>query len=360
MLSMYLVAGFAAAWAWVRWTRRGTACLRRRRTSPASRRASSSGCGPTRCPSSTTPATSPSGCCCVAAVVLETALWRRGETSSVFRHGVVALAAMLVAFTIWLLSNAGWCDPDSAAPGPRRLAPAVRRGGVLAVPALRLRARAAALRRAPDHPSRVGNATSGPIRPRRQHAECPWSHQPGHRSRRAAGGAASLNAQRHLNGVRMFGKAVVTDMINRSAENETDRRLFLKSAGVAGLGVVGAGALGGDRRSARPRPLASATAPSSTSPSTSSTSRRSSTSTPPSATGLGRQADLGQGQEGWGEGRPSGHLRHPRDPQVRRGDRQGRARPRAASCARRSAAPRWRVPPSTSRRASPLRRPRPA
>ncbi|MCF6379227.1 ferritin-like domain-containing protein [Nocardioides KLBMP 9356] len=43
----------------------------------------------------------------------------------------------------------------------------------------------------------------------------------------------------------MFGKAVVKDMINRSAENETDRRLFLKSAGVAGLGVVGAGALGG-------------------------------------------------------------------------------------------------------------------
>ncbi len=42
----------------------------------------------------------------------------------------------------------------------------------------------------------------------------------------------------------MFGKAVVTDMINRSAENETDRRLFLKGAGVAGLGVVGAGALG--------------------------------------------------------------------------------------------------------------------
>jgi hypothetical protein len=28
-------------------------------------------------------------------------------------YGVVALAAMLVAFTIWLLSNAGWCDPAS-------------------------------------------------------------------------------------------------------------------------------------------------------------------------------------------------------------------------------------------------------
>jgi hypothetical protein len=41
----------------------------------------------------------------------------------------------------------------------------------------------------------------------------------------------------------MFGKAVVTDMINRSAENETDRRLFLKSAGVAGLGALGGAAM---------------------------------------------------------------------------------------------------------------------
>lgn len=53
----------------------------------------------------------------LGAVVLETALGRRGETSRVFRHGVVAVAAMLVAFTIWLLSNAGWCDPDSLPPG---------------------------------------------------------------------------------------------------------------------------------------------------------------------------------------------------------------------------------------------------
>ncbi|GAA1793034.1 ferritin-like domain-containing protein [Nocardioides hankookensis] len=43
----------------------------------------------------------------------------------------------------------------------------------------------------------------------------------------------------------MFGKTVVRDMINRSAENETDRRLFLKSAGVAGLGAVGGTALTG-------------------------------------------------------------------------------------------------------------------
>ena len=42
----------------------------------------------------------------------------------------------------------------------------------------------------------------------------------------------------------MFGKSLVRNMISRSAESETDRRRFLKAAGVAGLGVVGAGAMG--------------------------------------------------------------------------------------------------------------------
>ena len=43
----------------------------------------------------------------------------------------------------------------------------------------------------------------------------------------------------------MFGKDVVVDMINRSAENEADRRNFLRTAGMAGLGVVGAAAVSG-------------------------------------------------------------------------------------------------------------------
>ena len=43
----------------------------------------------------------------------------------------------------------------------------------------------------------------------------------------------------------MFGKRLVKDMIDRSAENEKDRRTFLKAAGVAGLGVVGASMLHG-------------------------------------------------------------------------------------------------------------------
>jgi hypothetical protein len=43
----------------------------------------------------------------------------------------------------------------------------------------------------------------------------------------------------------VFGKNYVGQLIDRSAENEADRRRFLKSASAAGLGVVGAGLLAG-------------------------------------------------------------------------------------------------------------------
>ena len=43
----------------------------------------------------------------------------------------------------------------------------------------------------------------------------------------------------------MFGKRYAASMINRSAENDQDRRKFLRAAGMTGLGVVGAGALAG-------------------------------------------------------------------------------------------------------------------
>jgi len=43
----------------------------------------------------------------------------------------------------------------------------------------------------------------------------------------------------------VFGKNYVGQLINRSAENEADRRRFLRSASAAGLGVVGAGLLTG-------------------------------------------------------------------------------------------------------------------
>jgi hypothetical protein len=43
----------------------------------------------------------------------------------------------------------------------------------------------------------------------------------------------------------MFGKNYVAQLIDRSAENPADRRRFLRTASVTGLGVVGAGLLGG-------------------------------------------------------------------------------------------------------------------
>jgi hypothetical protein len=43
----------------------------------------------------------------------------------------------------------------------------------------------------------------------------------------------------------VFGKRYVNQLISRSAENPDDRRRFLRSASVAGLGVVGAGLLVG-------------------------------------------------------------------------------------------------------------------
>lgn len=42
----------------------------------------------------------------------------------------------------------------------------------------------------------------------------------------------------------MFGNKTVTSMINRSAENDVDRRRFLQTAGAVGLGAVGASMLG--------------------------------------------------------------------------------------------------------------------
>ena len=43
----------------------------------------------------------------------------------------------------------------------------------------------------------------------------------------------------------MFGKRYAADVITRSAENPADRRRFLRSAGLTGLGVVGASAVNG-------------------------------------------------------------------------------------------------------------------
>ncbi len=53
----------------------------------------------------------------VVAVVVETRLWRRGRARADLRYGAAALTSMLVAFTIWNLSQHGWCDPGSLVQG---------------------------------------------------------------------------------------------------------------------------------------------------------------------------------------------------------------------------------------------------
>lgn len=112
MLSMYLIAGFAASWAWVRWTSRGTtACVAAYVASVAA--CELIGLWPDPVPVVHYAGNLAFGVLLLAAIVMETMLWRRGGTDRVFRHGVVALAAMIVAFTVWLLSTNGWCDPTS-------------------------------------------------------------------------------------------------------------------------------------------------------------------------------------------------------------------------------------------------------
>ncbi|MCF6379228.1 ceramidase [Nocardioides KLBMP 9356] len=116
MLSMYLVAGFAAAWAGVRWTRAGTTALVTSYVACVTA-CEVAGRWPDPVPVVHHAGNLAFGVLLLTAVVLETLVWRRVETAIVFRHGVVALAAVLVAFTIWLLSNAGWCDPRSLLQG---------------------------------------------------------------------------------------------------------------------------------------------------------------------------------------------------------------------------------------------------
>lgn len=112
MLSMYLVAGFAAAYGWMRWARRGpvafglvyAACVL--------------GCEVIGLWPHPVPVVQYAGnlafaALLVAAVVWETLLWRRGETTRTIGYGFAALGSILAAFTIWLLTNAGWCDPHS-------------------------------------------------------------------------------------------------------------------------------------------------------------------------------------------------------------------------------------------------------
>lgn len=116
LLSMYLVAGFAAAYAWVRLVRRGPsafvvayiACVLA---------CELAGLWTRPIPVVQYAGNVAFGLLLVAAVVMETRLWRRGESQRTIGFGFAALASMLVAFFIWNMSQHGWCSPGSLLQG---------------------------------------------------------------------------------------------------------------------------------------------------------------------------------------------------------------------------------------------------
>lgn len=116
LLSMHLIAAFAAAYAWVRWARRGPAAFG---VAYVAALAGSElvGLWPRPVPVVQYAGNVAFALLLLVAVALEVALWRRGETSRDVRPGLAALGAMLTAFAIWLLSTHGWCDPESLLQG---------------------------------------------------------------------------------------------------------------------------------------------------------------------------------------------------------------------------------------------------
>lgn len=112
MLSMYLVAGFAAAYAWVRWVRRGPVAFGLAYVSCVLA-CELAGLWTRRIPVVQYAGNLAFGLLLVTAVVLETRLWRRGEARRTIGFGFAALGSMLVAFFIWIMSQHGWCAPES-------------------------------------------------------------------------------------------------------------------------------------------------------------------------------------------------------------------------------------------------------
>jgi len=116
MLSMYLVAGFAAAYAVTRWWRRGRTLLWQVFLLLVAA-CQLVGLWDREIPVVMFAGNAAFGLLLVLAVVLEVRLWRRGSPHTDLRWGAAALASMLVAFAIWNASRNAWCDPDSLLQG---------------------------------------------------------------------------------------------------------------------------------------------------------------------------------------------------------------------------------------------------
>lgn len=116
MLSMYLVAGFAASYAVTSWLGRGPGTFAL--TFAASLVASElAGLWPHHVPVLLYGGNVAFAALLLVALVLEVSLWRRGETQCTIGFGLAAAGAMVLAFGIWVPSQHGWCNPHSLLQG---------------------------------------------------------------------------------------------------------------------------------------------------------------------------------------------------------------------------------------------------
>lgn len=116
LLSMYLVASFAAAYAVMRWYRRDRIFFWQLFLLFVA------ACELIGLLGDDVPVVQQSGNVAFAAllltaVILEVRLWRRGPGRTELRWGAGALGAILLAFAIWNVTKTHWCDPHSLLQG---------------------------------------------------------------------------------------------------------------------------------------------------------------------------------------------------------------------------------------------------
>lgn len=116
LLSMYLVAAFAAAYATTRWLRGGTGML------AGVFLGALAGCEligswDVELPVVMHPGNAAFGVLLVTAAAVEVAVMRRGEVSAGSGYAYASFAAILIAFTVWNATKTWLCDPHSLIQG---------------------------------------------------------------------------------------------------------------------------------------------------------------------------------------------------------------------------------------------------
>ncbi|MDG6101766.1 ceramidase domain-containing protein [Dactylosporangium aurantiacum] len=116
LLSMYLIAAFAAASATTRWLRAGTAVLAGV-FAGAVAACEAAGAWDVRVPVVLHPGNAAFGLLLLTAAALEIAIIRRDRTAPGAGFAYAAIAVLLVAFAVWNAAQAWLCDPRSPLQG---------------------------------------------------------------------------------------------------------------------------------------------------------------------------------------------------------------------------------------------------